>query len=58
MLMLLISCHHSIALTGCDTKSKVSTKPAALKTANGCGHELLCFFGKTELTDEIISNAF
>ena len=45
------------ALTGCDTTSKVGTKPAALKTGTECGYEILCFFGKTELTDEIISNA-
>ena len=44
-------------LTGCDTTIKVATKPAALKTTNECGYELICFFGKTELTDEIISNA-
>ena len=43
------------ALTGCDTTSKVGTKSAALKTVNECGYEL-CFFGKTELTGEIISN--
>ena len=45
------------ALTGCDTTSKVGTKSATLKTVNECDYELLCFFGKTELTDEIISNA-
>ena len=45
------------ALTGCDITSKVGTKPAALKTENECGYELLSFFGNTELTDEIISNA-
>ena len=42
---------------GCDTTSKVVTKAAAVKTANECGYELLCFFGKTEITYEIINNA-
>ena len=32
------------ALTGCDTISKVDTRPAALKTANKYGYEFLCFF--------------
>ena len=39
------------ALTGCDTTSKTGTKAAALNTANACGYEHLCFFGKHELTD-------
>ena len=34
------------ALTECDTTSKVGTKPAALKTANKCGYELLLFFAR------------
>ena len=45
------------ALTGCDTTSKTGTKAAALKTANACGYERLCFFGKHELTNEMIYNA-
>ena len=45
------------ALTTCDTTSKIGTKTAALKTANTCGYEHLCFFGKHELTNEMIYNA-
>ena len=45
------------ALTGCDTMSKIGTKTAALKTAQEYGHELLCFFGKRELTDKMIDDA-
>ena len=41
-------------LTGCDTTSKISTKAAALKTANACGYEHLCFFGKQESAKEMI----
>ena len=44
-------------LTGCNTTSKIGTKAAVLKTANACGYEHLCFFGKHELTNEIIYNA-
>ena len=44
-------------LTGCNTTSKTGTKAAVLKTANACGYEHLCFFGKHELTNEIIYNA-
>ena len=44
-------------LTGCDTTSKAGTKAAALKTANACGYEHLCFFGKHELPNEMICNA-
>ena len=44
-------------LTGCDTISKISTKAAALKAANACDYEHLCFFGKHELTKEMIYNA-
>ena len=40
------------ALTGCDSTSKISTKAAALKTANEWSYKLLCFIGKTEITDE------
>ena len=29
------------ALSECDTTSKVGTKPAALKTANECGYQLI-----------------
>ena len=46
------------ALSECGTTSKVGTKPAALKTANECGYQLIWLFGKTKLPDEIISNAF
>ena len=45
------------ALTGCDTTRKAGTKVAALKTANACGYEYLCFFGKHELTYVMIYNA-
>ena len=45
------------ALTGCDTTSKIGTKEAALKTANVCGYEHLCFFGKHELMNDMIYNA-
>ena len=43
-------------LTGSDTTSKIGTKAAVLKTANACGYKYLCFFGKHELTNEIIYN--
>ena len=42
------------ALTGYDITSKTGTKAAALKTANACGYERLCVFGKYELTNEMI----
>ena len=45
------------ALTGCYTTSKAGTKAAAFKTANTCGYEHLCLFGKHELTNEMIYNA-
>ena len=45
------------ALTGCDTTSKIGTKEAALKTANVCGYEHLCFFGKHELMNDMFYNA-
>ena len=36
---------------------RFNTKAAALKTANACGYKHLCFFGKHELTNEMIYNA-
>ena len=45
------------ALTGCDTISKIDAKTAAVNTANKCSYELICSFGKTGITDEIIGNA-
>ena len=45
------------ALTGCDTISKIDAKTAAVNTANNCSYELICSFGKTGITDEIIGNA-
>ena len=44
-------------LTGWDTASKIGTKVATLKTANVCGYEHLCFFGKHELTNKLMYNA-
>ena len=44
------------AFTGCETTSKIGTNAAALKTANACGYEHLCLFGKHELTNEMIYN--
>ena len=45
------------ALTCYDTTGKIGTKAATLKNANACGYEHLCFFGKHELTNEMIYNA-
>lgn len=46
-----------LPLTGCDTTSNMSTKTAAFKTASKCGYELLWFFGKTEIANEVIGDA-
>ena len=45
------------ALTGCDTTSKVWTKVSALKAARKYGHELLCSFGKDNISEEMVVNA-
>ena len=44
-------------LTGSDTSSKIGTKVKALKAAETHGNELLCFFGKSELTENMIDDA-
>lgn len=41
-------------LTRYDTTSKMGTKAAALEATIECGYEPLCFFGTTEITNEII----
>ena len=44
------------ARTGCDTTSKIDAKAASIKTAK-TNVVMSSFFGKTELTDEIIDHA-
>ena len=45
------------ALSGCDSTSKISTKALSLRTAIEGGGELHHVFRKSELTDDMISNA-
>ena len=45
------------ALTGCDTTSKVGAKSAAFQAATKCGYELFYFFGKSEISDQMILSA-
>ena len=42
---------------GYDTSSKIGTKVKALKAAETNGNEVLCFFGKSELTENMIDDA-
>ena len=45
------------ALPGCDTSSKVGTKLSALQIALKQGYDLLFDFGRTELSEKMISSA-
>ena len=45
------------SLTGCDTTSKVGTKLSALQTARELGHEYLLTFGRSEISEDMISSA-
>ena len=44
-------------LTGCDTTSKISTKPTAIKVAEACAAEYLMDFGKQPLTEDMERHA-
>ena len=43
------------ALKGYDTTSKAGIKSTAFQAAMKCGYELLCLFGKSEVSDKMIS---
>ena len=45
------------ALTGCDTTSKVGTKKKAIKKGNKNAYNLLCYFGKNEISESMIADA-
>ena len=45
------------SLTVCDTSSKVGTKLSALQTARKMGHEYLLTFGRSEISEDMISSA-
>ena len=40
-------------LTGCDTTSKIFTKPKAIKVAEACAADYIMDFGKQPLTEEM-----
>ena len=45
------------ALTGCDTTSKVGKKKKAIKKGNKNTYNLLCYFGKNEISESMIADA-
>ena len=45
------------ALSGCDTTSKIGTKKSAFQTAEKSGEDYLESFGKSVLTEEMVSSA-
>ena len=44
-------------LTGCDTTSKISTKPTAIKVAQACASDYPIDFGKHPLTEDMERHA-